>query len=78
MKEAQENDAGIAAIQERNKSGEAPDCGEDDKGNIWFRDRLLVPDQQEIRDVIMKEAHESAYSIHPNTTKMYQDLKESF
>ena len=27
---------------------------------------------------IMKEAHDSKLSIHPGSTKMYQDLKQSF
>jgi IS30 family transposase len=28
--------------------------------------------------LILKEAHESAYSIHPRSEKMYQDLKKKF
>lgn len=26
----------------------------------------------------MKEAHETPYSVHPEATKMYKDLKEGF
>jgi hypothetical protein len=26
----------------------------------------------------LREAHDSAYSIHPRSTKMYQDLKEKY
>ena len=33
---------------------------------------------ESIRDTILREAHESAYSIHPGSTKMYQDIKERF
>ena len=58
--------------------GEAPDYREDESGSIWFQDCLLVPDQKEIKDTVMKEAHESAYSIHPVSTKMYNDLRGSF
>jgi hypothetical protein len=32
---------------------------------IWFKDRLCVPNVQSIRELILKEAHEIAYSIHP-------------
>ena len=32
----------------------------------------------EIRDVILREAHETPYSTHPGSTKMYMDLKELF
>jgi len=31
-----------------------------------------------IRDMILREAHESAYSIHPGSTKMYLDLKQKY
>ena len=37
-----------------------------------------MPDIQRIKDVILKECHESTYSIHPGGTKMYQDLKQNF
>jgi hypothetical protein len=43
---------------------------------VWFKDRLCVPNVQSIRELILKEAHETAYSIHPRSEKMYQDLKE--
>jgi hypothetical protein len=39
------------------------------------QDRLCVPDIKPIRELILKEAHETAYSIHPGSKKMYQDLK---
>jgi len=34
--------------------------------------------QKAIRDMILREAHESAFSIHPGSTKMYLDLKEKY
>jgi hypothetical protein len=37
-----------------------------------------VPEDKAIREVILCEAHESAYSIHPGSTKMYMDLKEKY
>jgi hypothetical protein len=37
-----------------------------------------VPDIPEIKGLILKEAHETPYSIHPGSTKMYIDLKELF
>jgi hypothetical protein len=49
----------------------------DAEGVIWLRDRLCVPNVQSIRELILKEAHETAYSIHPGSEKMYQDLKKN-
>src|SRR3954470_11271057 len=47
-------------------------------GTVLFEERVLVPKEGDIREVIMKEAHDSKLSIHPGSTKMYQDLKQSF
>ena len=35
-----------------------------------------LPETDSIRETMLKEAHDSAYSIHPGSTKMYQDLKQ--
>jgi hypothetical protein len=37
-----------------------------------------VPDVGDLRKTILREAHDSAYSIHPGSTKMYQDLKQRY
>ena len=33
---------------------------------------------QTTKNEIMSEAHETPYTAHPGSTKMYQDLKKSF
>jgi hypothetical protein len=43
---------------------------------VWFKDRLCVPDIKSIRELILKEGHETTYFIHPSSEKMYQDLKK--
>jgi hypothetical protein len=43
----------------------------DDKGILWFNDRLVVPKDKELRNQIMVEAHSSKLSIHPGSSKMY-------
>jgi hypothetical protein len=50
----------------------------DQKDVIWFGRRLVVPVDPEIRKTIFDEAHMSKFSIHPSSTKMYQDLKQNF
>jgi hypothetical protein len=44
---------------------------------VWFKDRLCVPDIKLIWELILKEAHDTTYSIHPDS-EMYQDLKKIF
>jgi hypothetical protein len=37
-----------------------------------------VPNIKELKDKILREAHESAYSIHLGGNKMYHDLKATY
>ena len=50
----------------------------DGRGVLWFKDRLVVPKDHELRNQILDEAHSCKLSIHPSSSKMYQDLKTCF
>jgi hypothetical protein len=50
----------------------------DEQDTLWLKDRICVLQSKEIRDSIVKEAHDSRYSIHPGCTKLYKDLKVRF
>ncbi|KAJ0494986.1 putative nucleotidyltransferase, Ribonuclease H [Helianthus annuus] len=41
-------------------------------------DRLWVPSQDDLRTLLMDEAHKSRYSIHPGSDKMYKDLRTQY
>nr|GFB76799.1 reverse transcriptase [Tanacetum cinerariifolium] len=46
---------------------------------IWTIDtRLVVPNDASLREALLTEAHNSPFSIHPVSTKMYHDLKQHF
>ena len=47
-------------------------------GVLGFKGRLCVPNDEGIKRKILYEAHTTPYSMHPGTTKMYQDLKNHF
>jgi hypothetical protein len=78
IKDGQKNDEKINEIQQLILDGKGKDFREDAEGVVWFKDRLCVPNIKSIRELILKEAHEIAYSIHPGSEKMYQDLKKRF
>jgi hypothetical protein len=61
------------------KSSQRTTSGPQDRRTrvLWFKNRLCVP-KGEAREVLLDEAHNSAYSIHPGTTKMYLDLKTKY
>jgi hypothetical protein len=78
IRKGQKDDEKINEIQQLIIDGKSPDFREDAEGVVWFKDTLCVPDITSIRELILKEAHETAYSIHPGSEKMYQDLKKRF
>ncbi|KAK1556123.1 hypothetical protein QYE76_019031, partial [Lolium multiflorum] len=78
IKEAQKGNASIAGIKSQMAAGKAPGFTEDEEGVLWYNGRLCVPSDSELKQVILQEAHDTLYSIHPGGTKMYQDLKEQF
>jgi hypothetical protein len=45
---------------------------------LWYKGRICVPNVKELKVKILREAHESAYSIHPGGNKMYHDLKATY
>ena len=59
------------------KSGESKtsDYMRKKDGCLYFKDRLYVPDNRELRDLILKESHSSVFYMHPGSNKMYKDLK---
>ncbi|GKD71660.1 putative reverse transcriptase domain-containing protein, partial [Tanacetum coccineum] len=47
-------------------------------GTRCFGNRIWLPQFGGLRDLIMHESHNSKYSIHPGSDKMYQDLKSLY
>ncbi|XP_057958459.1 uncharacterized protein LOC131151223 [Malania oleifera] len=45
---------------------------------LRFHHRVCVSNNSIIKWVILEEAHYSLYTIHPGSTKMYRNLRESF
>nr|AAX92822.1 retrotransposon protein, putative, Ty3-gypsy sub-class [Oryza sativa Japonica Group] len=78
IREAQKNDPDMHGILKNMKQGKAAGFTEDEHGTLWNGNRVCVPDNKELKQLILQEAHESPYSIHPGSTKMYLDLKEQY
>jgi hypothetical protein len=68
-------DKKIQEIKCNIKKENSPGFIEDDKGVWWYKGKIWVPNIKELKNKILREAHESAYSIHSAGNKMYHDLK---
>ena len=78
IRKGQLEDEKIKEIVELITIGKASGFWLDDQGIVWFRKRICVLEIKSIQEMILREAHDSAYSIHLGSTKMYLDLKEKY
>jgi hypothetical protein len=78
IKEAQKLDKKIEEIKSNMSKVKAKGFSEDEQGIVWFEKRVCVPQDPKLRKLILQEAHDSPYSIHPPNMKMYMDLKGRF
>lgn len=53
------------------------DFGISEDGALRYRNRLCVPKENNLKRVILVEAHQSLYTVHPGSTIMYRDLKST-
>jgi hypothetical protein len=77
---AQQCNKGVRIIKQKLTQGEGKyKCFRvDQEGVLRFNERIVVPKDHKLRKQIMNEAHLSKFSMHPGSTKMYQDLKQNF
>jgi hypothetical protein len=45
---------------------------------LWFNDHLVIPKDEELKNKLMDEGHLSKLSIHPKSSKMYQELRPRY
>jgi hypothetical protein len=73
---SQKTDESMGHIKRRMQEGD-PNivcfC-EDAERTLWFKERLVVPKKEALKNKILDEAQTLRYSIHPGSTKIYQDL----
>jgi hypothetical protein len=78
MEDIRQQQANDEHLQEKRKLIEQEKVAEFSLGMdgiLRCNGRICVPNNLEMRKMILDEAHKSMLSIHPGATKMYQDLK---
>jgi hypothetical protein len=68
----------IQEIKRNVKEEKLHGFSEDVEGVLWYKGRICVSNIKVLKDKILHEAHESAYSIHSGGNKMYHDLKATY
>ena len=62
IKEGKKDDEKINEIRQLILEGRGKYFREDVEGVVWFKDRMCVPNIKSIQELILKEAHETAYA----------------
>jgi hypothetical protein len=78
IREGQLEDAKLKEIRQLIQDNKTSDFSEDSQGILWLSKQICVLDLKPIKESILREAHDSAYSIHPGSTKIYKDLKTRY
>ena len=47
-------------------------------GMMLYRGRICVPASEPLKEMILQEAHSSAYAMHPGSTKMYRTIRQTY
>ncbi|KAI3758253.1 hypothetical protein L6452_05807 [Arctium lappa] len=78
IKEAQQEDSELWANFPQAQENVSSEFMIDNDHVLWFRDRLCVPNNSELKDQMLTEAHKSMFYVHPGTTKMYRNLQNHY
>ncbi len=78
IKMAAQNDEKYQMLMEEARDGKKPRFSVNDDGLLLHQGRMWVPNDVELRQIIMKEAHDSLFAMHPGGIKMYKTVREHY
>ena len=78
IREKQARDVSLQKVKELLGSDQTKEFALGSDGVLRFKGKVCVPDDAELRRLVLEEGHKSRLSLHPSMTKMYQDLTENF
>ena len=75
---SQREDEEFLKIVTQVKEGKLKGFAQDVKGVWRYQGRICVLVGGNLKNMIIEEAHKGHFTMHPDSTKMYQDLKRMF
>jgi hypothetical protein len=78
IKVAQAGDLQLQKMKLMVESGAPSEFCIHEDGSLRFGNRLCVPNDPNLKEEILSEAHNTGYTVHPGGTKMYRDLRRTF
>ncbi|KAF5481188.1 hypothetical protein F2P56_001858 [Juglans regia] len=78
IKHAQKKDSGLVRLVEEVEKVNKSELSFSEDGILRFKSRLCMLNNEEIKRIILEEAHCSLDTVHPGSRKMYRDLRVFF
>ena len=75
---AQKNDEELQKNLQMVRDGDKTKFLEKEAGSLNFQNILCVPDDKELKQKLLYEAHNTVFTMHPGGNKMYHDLKQFY
>lgn len=75
---SQIEDPDLVKIIYKIKNGETQEFSPVDTGALQFEHRLCVLNVPSLKKEIIEDGKSMTYAVHPGTTKIYQDLKQTY
>ena len=75
IRDAQKNDVKLQEVVQLVRNGDKTDYFIDENGGLFYKSKLCVPNDMELKKKLMYESHNTVFTMHPAGNKMYQDLK---
>ena len=78
IRDAQKNDVKLQEVVHLVRNGDKIDYFINENGGLFYKNRLCVPNDMELKKKLMYESHNTVFTMHPGGNKMYQDLKQYY
>ena len=72
---AQKNDDKLQELAQLVSVGDKTDFAINRSGGLLYKNRLCVPNDMDLKKKILYESHNTVFTMHPGSNKMYQDMK---
>ena len=75
---AQKYDAKLQEMTQLVSTGDKTDFSIDGSGGLLYKNRLCVPNVMELKKKILYGSHNTIFTMHPRSNKMYRDMKQYY
>ncbi|KAG8494020.1 hypothetical protein CXB51_011389 [Gossypium anomalum] len=78
IRTAQLEDEKLMKKTEMVQNGTIGNFSIDEYDCLRYQNRLCIPTTLELKELILREAHDNPFALHPGETKMYRDLRKLY